>query len=122
MSRGFGKSGIGKANRTDTTNRTNTRGGEKRWFRDDTTDYKATHESREASGGNAAVVRDEKVMRLSVFSRHGGASAFHRLYFTLNKTCFTEGEVMLTSAIPLWIKVCRQISGGLLLSLRTATE
>lgn len=91
-------------------------------MQDDTTDYKATHEPREASGGNAAVVRDEKVMRLSVFSRHGGASAFHRLYFTLNKTCFTEGEVMLTSAIPLWIKVCRQTSGGLLLSLRTAKE
>ena len=89
---------------------------------DDATHYKATHEPTEPSGGNAAVVRDEKVMRLSVFSRHGGASAFHRLYFTLNKTCFTEGEVMLTSAIPLWIKVCRQISGGLLLSLRTATE
>ena len=37
-------------------------------MQDDATDYKASNEPTEPSGGNAAVVRDEKVMRLSVFN------------------------------------------------------
>ena len=62
----------------------------KRGFRDDRADHHDRHQPQKhppprttallrpvrPMGGNAAVVREEKVMRLSVVSRHRGALAF----------------------------------------------